>query len=415
MTTKLPPHILVDVLQPGGEWVHTGVCLLDPKARGFLYHKDYEGIPLDPMHLNYRRDGRRFPGGGNLGDQTLPNIMRAQIPGPFAQQCLVEDDPAYAALPDSEKLHRQGTITRGAVRLRVQGQSNPFPVISGWKGLTRARDAAVSTYIKRVAHLPTDLVRSFSAGEGGARPKATVRLTDGSEWIAKFNTPRDPYNVARVEAMMHVMAADAGLESIVSRIEPLDGQDVLLMARYDRDDNVPMHRVALADLVGIENHERVDMGKADYLDMLQVIRSLAPEDIPRLYQQMIFHAAVNNTDNHLRNFEILARADGWRLAPNFDTLPDPFIAPMATRMCRFQQRDISLDFINRTADAFGVSPDLAKPILDTVAQAPEYAQRFGLVPDDRDQVLQACRPDQWGAISAMLNAPASIASWSPSG
>ena len=37
---------------------------------------------------------------------------------------------------------------------------------------------------------------------------------------------------------------------------------------------------------------------------------------------MVFNAAVGNVDDHLKNFWMLAKPEGYRLAPAFDLLPD---------------------------------------------------------------------------------------------
>ncbi len=37
---------------------------------------------------------------------------------------------------------------------------------------------------------------------------------------------------------------------------------------------------------------------------------------------MVFNAAIGNVDDHLKNFWILARPDGFRLSPAFDLVPD---------------------------------------------------------------------------------------------
>ena len=41
-----------------------------------------------------------------------------------------------------------------------------------------------------------------------------------------------------------------------------------------------------------------------------------------LYRHMIFNAAIGNVDDHLKNFWMLARPGGFRLAPAFDLVPD---------------------------------------------------------------------------------------------
>ena len=49
---------------------------------------------------------------------------------------------------------------------------------------------------------------------------------------------------------------------------------------------------------------------------------------------MVFNAAVGNVDDHLKNFWMLAKPGGYRLAPAFDLLPD--ITGRATHNLSFQ-------------------------------------------------------------------------------
>lgn len=62
-----------------------------------------------------------------------------------------------------------------------------------------------------------------------------------------------------------------------------------------------------------------------YSDLAQAVRkhSAAPKmDVATLFRQMVFNAAVGNVDDHLKNFWMLAKPGGYRLAPAFDLLPD---------------------------------------------------------------------------------------------
>jgi serine/threonine-protein kinase HipA len=41
-----------------------------------------------------------------------------------------------------------------------------------------------------------------------------------------------------------------------------------------------------------------------------------------LFRHMVFNVAVGNVDDHLKNFWMLAKPEGYRLAPAFDLVPD---------------------------------------------------------------------------------------------
>jgi len=44
--------------------------------------------------------------------------------------------------------------------------------------------------------------------------------------------------------------------------------------------------------------------------------------VAALFRQMAFNAAIGNVDDHLKNFWMLAKPEGYRLAPAFDLVPD---------------------------------------------------------------------------------------------
>jgi serine/threonine-protein kinase HipA len=81
------------------------------------------------------------------------------------------------------------------------------------------------------------------------------------------------------------------------------------------------HMVSLRTLC----KERPGIYVHGYSELAQVLRkhSASPaDDLAALYRHMVFNAAIGNVDDHLKNFWMLARPDGFRLAPAFDLVPD---------------------------------------------------------------------------------------------
>jgi serine/threonine-protein kinase HipA len=81
------------------------------------------------------------------------------------------------------------------------------------------------------------------------------------------------------------------------------------------------HMVSLRTLC----KERPGIYVHSYSDLAQVLRkhSAAPaDDLAALYRYMVFNAAIGNVDDHLKNFWMLVRSGGFRLAPAFDLVPD---------------------------------------------------------------------------------------------
>jgi serine/threonine-protein kinase HipA len=71
--------------------------------------------------------------------------------------------------------------------------------------------------------------------------------------------------------------------------------------------------------------ERPGIYVHSYSELAQVLRkhsAYPADDVAALYRHMIFNAAIGNVDDHLKNFWMLGRPGGFRLAPAFDLVPD---------------------------------------------------------------------------------------------
>jgi len=162
-----------------------------------------------------------------------------------------------------------------------------------------------------------------SSRAGGARPKALIHDEVG-EWPAKFpSRARDEaYDVVGLEATCLVLARRVGLEVPDSRLQAIGARRVLLVKRFDVSAQGGRHHmVSLRTLC----KERPGIYVHSYSDLAQVVRkhSAAPaEDLAALYRHMVFNAAIGNVDDHLKNFWMLVRPGGFRLAPAFDLVPD---------------------------------------------------------------------------------------------
>ncbi len=70
---------------------------------------------------------------------------------------------------------------------------------------------------------------------GGARPKASVPDSNGELHIAKFPNASDAYDVPMWEYVVFQLAKLAGLNVPPVRLEKVNGRNVLLVRRFDRN------------------------------------------------------------------------------------------------------------------------------------------------------------------------------------
>lgn len=160
---------------------------------------------------------------------------------------------------------------------------------------------------------------------GGARPKSTVRDTDGRLALGKFPSQADPRDIIRGEVLAMHLAAKAGIKVAPARVELINGTAVAIIRRFDRTEDAG--RIPYMSAATMLQSDGRDTSHAytELVDMLLQVGSNPMEDIHELWRRLVFNFLICNTDDHLRNTGFLydVRNHGWRLSPAFDLNPMP--------------------------------------------------------------------------------------------
>ena len=160
---------------------------------------------------------------------------------------------------------------------------------------------------------------------GGARPKATVRASDGTLWIAKFPSKQDEQNTGAWEQVAHELARTCGLNVPESKLTSFsDAGSTYLVKRFDRDG---MRRIHFSSAMALLGKTDGTSDSSSYLDLVEFITRAGAspkEDLAELWKRIIFSMAISNTDDHLRNHGFLLTEKGWRLSPMYDVNPVPY-------------------------------------------------------------------------------------------
>jgi serine/threonine-protein kinase HipA len=173
--------------------------------------------------------------------------------------------------------------------------------------------------------LDEPMLRLLASGgsPGGARPKALA--ADGqTQWIAKFPSRQkdEGLDVVGLEGACMALAGEAGLPAAKTEIRAFPSGNVLLVERFDLTPNGGRkHMISLRTLC----REMPGAYVLRYKELMDRIRlhSCQPEaDVALFFRQMVFNAVIGNTDDHLKNFAMLREAEGYRLSPAFDLVPD---------------------------------------------------------------------------------------------
>lgn len=97
-----------------------------------------------------------------------------------------------------------------------------------------------------------------------------------------------------------------------------------------------------------------------------------------MFRRMLFNIAINNTDDHLKNHEMLCvktktlsgeEVSEWRLAPAYDLVPNQYSYPHATSIAGLTNGSIKDDFVLFASAKMGISSEVAIEIRDQVASA----------------------------------------------
>ncbi len=229
---------------------------------------------------------------------------------------------------------------------------------------------------------------------GGARPKAVVRETDGSLWIAKFSTRHDDYDMARSEALALTLARRAGLNVPDIRLLALGDATALLVRRFDRVDGqrIPfLSAMSLLDARDGETHSYLEIA-----DALRRHGASPAADLRELWSRIVFTVLVSNTDDHLRNHGVCYHGtSGWRLSPLYDVNPTPLEVRPLRLSTAIDDVDVraSLPLALSVAESFGLTPEearvRARDIVAVTTQWRQIAATLGLSARDVGRISSA--------------------------
>lgn len=252
------------------------------------------------------------------------------------------------SLPESQYLLHAGSDRVGALDIRPSIHDGPSHGPNVSHSLAHLLEAA--DRIEEGHPVPAHLEAIFVDGTalGGARPKATIRDETGMQWLAKFSSRKDTFDVPGIEYASLLLAKEVGLRVPALQVRDIGDRKVMLIQRFDRYWLAPggtpaitvdllhtqpghgavEHRLAfVSGLTMVACDESESRTKA-YTDLAQSVRAhchpnVIQADNEELFKRMVYNVLVSNDDDHLRNHGFLfdPRIRGWRLSPLYDVLP----------------------------------------------------------------------------------------------
>jgi len=208
---------------------------------------------------------------------------------------------------------------------------------------------------------------------GGARPKANVRDTDGTLYIAKIPSVHDDYDVALWEHFACCLAREAGIHVADTRLLHLDGQryHTLLTRRFDRVGEQRIHFASAMTLCGLQDGASADTdnGYLDIVEMLVGNSGIADvhASLLELYRRVAYNCMIGNHDDHFRNHGFLLTSKGWQWSPAYDLNPTNM-----TTQSLLINRDSNESSIAQLREAYAdylLMQDEAEQVIDKVQKA----------------------------------------------
>lgn len=179
------------------------------------------------------------------------------------------------------------------------------------------------------------LLNVFKIGTsaGGARPKILIsEHKDSGEIIAGDNETSedynhylvklhlddsDGYNREKVEYVYYLLAQEAGIEMMPSKL--IENKHFATL-RYDRQRGEKQHVLTVTGLTGWDFKSQPENSSYENLFKVAIGLEVPHKDLQQLFKRMTFNLIFRNVDDHLKNHSFIYNKDrnSWNLGPAYD-------------------------------------------------------------------------------------------------
>lgn len=384
------------------------------------------GYNVSPLTLPLRRGIFSFPGLNPDTFRGLPGLLADSLPDRFGNALIDIWLARQGRFPDDfspvERLCYIGSRGMGALEfkpalVRQTTKSTPVDVAE----LTNLANRVLNDRKALELHLDKDEEQALNTilrvgtSAGGARAKALIAWNPATsevrsgqvpsppgfeQWLLKFDGVSDkmlgdPQGYGRIEYAYHLMALDAGLAMMESRLLEEGGRAHFMTKRFDRKpDGTKLH---MQSLCGLAHYDYNTAGAYGYEQVFAIIQKLqlGYPILDEMFRRMTFNVVARNQDDHTRNIAFLMDTVGkWSLAPAFDLT---WAYNRNSRWTNLHQMSINgrRDAIDRAdimsvARQYGIrkAGEIIDKVVSTVKRWPEYAAR-ARVEDDRITYISA--------------------------
>jgi serine/threonine-protein kinase HipA len=339
----------------------------------FAYHNDYLtqiNHSIDPSALSLNSDAYKLD-----CDKSIPGFIDDILPDSWGKKVLsrIHNIP-YPSTSDLLKVMEYSTV--GALHFASEDSSD----ISFGLGCSITDLLELQLIAKKIdlgtitdKEIEQYKLAMFARGSsiGGARPKVLV-YDDHKAYIAKFAKEDDKFDYATVEHACLKLMEMASLSVAQTFIQAVADENVLLVERFDVTPQKGRYHQITANALLKSPENQTDPYTASYNDIVKLIslHSCRPlEDKQQLFGQMLFNQALNNTDDHLRNFSFTCKQDGWQLSPAYDVVPSMTFGSYHQLKLGYNDILPSTDEAPRHYKSFGLTLHQGQTVIENVKGA----------------------------------------------
>lgn len=234
------------------------------------------------------------------------------------------------------------------------------------------------------------------SGQGDCKPGFNHYLLKLSG-VSNDEHESDP-DIGRVEMAYHLMAVEAGITMMQSRLLDGGGGAHFMTRRFDRDSKG--NKFHIQTYCAMAHQDRDPVGTTSYEHLFSTARSLGlgQQALNELFVRMVFNIITRNQDDHSKNHAFLMDSTGqWFLTPAYDLC---FAYKKGSRWidqhqmrCNGKRDDFTLADIAAAAEAADIRNyrKLLANVVNAVSLWDEITNQVGLPADKATAIKQHFR------------------------
>lgn len=249
-----------------------------------------------------------------------------------------------------------------------------------------------------------DKLIHVGSSAGGAKAKAIIAWNEKTNeimsgqgaclpgfehWLLKLSEVENAehfsdQDVGRLEYAYYLMAVEAGISMMESRLITEGSRAHFMTRRFDRISGKKMH---VHTFCGLAHEDRNPPGNTHYETLFATARKigLGQKALDELYRRMVFNILARNQDDHSKNHSFMMDGSGaWQLTPAYDIVfcykKNSRWVDLQQMSCNGKRDNFTRDDLYAAANAADVkNPDaLIREVTDALTFWPDIAAEAGL-------------------------------------